>query len=62
MRGDEAVHELIQNFMGDGDLEKFLPIIIIVAIILLIVFLRKDEGGIGGLLEKLPFPKLKLGE
>ena len=56
------MHELIQNFMGDGDLEKFLPIIIIVAIILLIVFLRKDEGGIGGLLEKLPFPKLKLGE
>jgi len=62
MRGDEALHELIQNIMGDGGLEKFLPIIIIIAIILLIVFLRKDEGGIRGLLDKLPFPDLKLGE
>jgi len=54
------MNELLKNFLGDGDWEKYLPFIIIGVVILLIVMTQKDKG-LGGLLEKLPIPGLKSG-
>jgi len=54
------MHELLDSFLGEGALEKYLPILIIGVIVLLILFTQKEKG-LGGILEKLPIPGLLSG-
>lgn len=50
--------EILKGVMGDSDLAKYLPIIIIVVLIIAIYLLSKKGTGVLGMLKDLPLAGL----
>lgn len=57
MRG-EALDEIIKGIIGDSDLSKYIPIIIIGVLIVAIYLLSKKDTGILGMLKDFPIAGL----